>query len=79
LRQLEERGITVLERVPLVVGVGEYNEKYLEAKRDRMGHVLPDDETLSDRVSERQSLERQSSERQSLERQSVAGRSGSAL
>jgi 3,4-dihydroxy 2-butanone 4-phosphate synthase/GTP cyclohydrolase II len=50
LRQLEERGITVLERVPLVVGVGEFNEKYLEAKRDRMGHVLPDDETLGDQV-----------------------------
>ncbi|HEY5230738.1 MAG TPA: GTP cyclohydrolase II [Galbitalea sp.] len=50
LRQLEERGITVLERVPLVVGVGEFNEKYLEAKRDRMGHVLPDDETLSDQA-----------------------------
>jgi 3,4-dihydroxy 2-butanone 4-phosphate synthase / GTP cyclohydrolase II len=50
LRQLEERGITVLERVPLVVGVGEFNEKYLEAKRDRMGHVLPDDETLGGQV-----------------------------
>ena len=41
LRQLEERGITLVERVPLVVGVGEFNEAYLEAKRDRMGHVLP--------------------------------------
>jgi 3,4-dihydroxy 2-butanone 4-phosphate synthase/GTP cyclohydrolase II len=47
LRQLGERGIKVIERVPLVVGVGEFNEKYLEAKRDRMGHVLPDDETLA--------------------------------
>ncbi|MDQ1547072.1 MAG: 3,4-dihydroxy 2-butanone 4-phosphate synthase / cyclohydrolase [Actinomycetota bacterium] len=56
LRQLGERGITVLERVPLVVGVGEYNEKYLEAKRDRMGHVLPDDATLDGQVVERQSL-----------------------
>jgi 3,4-dihydroxy 2-butanone 4-phosphate synthase / GTP cyclohydrolase II len=46
LRQLSERGITVIDRVPLVVGVGEFNEKYLEAKRDRMGHVLPDDITL---------------------------------
>jgi 3,4-dihydroxy 2-butanone 4-phosphate synthase / GTP cyclohydrolase II len=69
LRQLEERGITVLERVPLVVGVGEFNEKYLEAKRDRMGHVLPDDETLGDQVLERQSLEPQS----------LAGRTGSSL
>nr|WP_194241555.1 GTP cyclohydrolase II [Galbitalea soli] len=50
LRQLEERGITVLDRVPLVVGVNEYNEAYLEAKRDRMGHVLPDTTELDDRV-----------------------------
>jgi 3,4-dihydroxy 2-butanone 4-phosphate synthase/GTP cyclohydrolase II len=50
LRQLKERGITVIERVPLVVGVGEFNEKYLEAKRDRMGHVLPDNNTLDGEV-----------------------------
>ena len=41
-RQLQERGVTVTELVPLVVGVGEFNEGYLEAKRDRMGHALPD-------------------------------------
>ncbi|MGB3910384.1 MAG: GTP cyclohydrolase II [Pseudolysinimonas sp.] len=45
-RQLEERGVTVSELVPLVVGVGEFNEGYLEAKRDRMGHALPDDVAL---------------------------------
>jgi 3,4-dihydroxy 2-butanone 4-phosphate synthase/GTP cyclohydrolase II len=50
LRQLQERGIVVTERVPLVVGVGEFNEKYLEAKRDRMGHVLPDNTTLGGQV-----------------------------
>jgi 3,4-dihydroxy 2-butanone 4-phosphate synthase/GTP cyclohydrolase II len=55
LRQLAERGITVTDRVPLVVGVGEYNERYLEAKRDRMGHVLPDDVTLEGRVLANQS------------------------
>ncbi len=41
LRQLRARGITVIEQIPLVVGVGVYNEQYLEAKRDRMGHILP--------------------------------------
>ncbi len=41
-RQLQERGVTVTELVPLVVGVGEFNEEYLKAKRDRMGHALPD-------------------------------------
>jgi 3,4-dihydroxy 2-butanone 4-phosphate synthase / GTP cyclohydrolase II len=59
LRQLGERGITVIERVPLVVGVGEFNEKYLEAKRDRMGHVLPDDATLDGQVLERQAVANQ--------------------
>ena len=42
MRQLEERGITVTERVPLVVGVGAFNEAYLETKRDRMGHAIAD-------------------------------------
>jgi len=46
LRQLGDRGVTVLEQVPLVVGVGTFNERYLEAKRDLMGHILPDNETL---------------------------------
>ncbi len=41
LRQLRARGITVTEQVPLVVGVGTFNEGYLGAKRDRMGHLLP--------------------------------------
>jgi 3,4-dihydroxy 2-butanone 4-phosphate synthase/GTP cyclohydrolase II len=45
-RQLEERGVTVTELVPLVVGVGEFNEGYLDAKRDRMGHALPTHEIL---------------------------------
>ncbi|WP_404312793.1 3,4-dihydroxy-2-butanone-4-phosphate synthase [Agrococcus terreus] len=39
--QLEAHGVPVTELVPLVVGVGEFNEHYLEAKRDRMGHRLP--------------------------------------
>jgi len=41
LRQLRDHGITVTAQVPLVVGVGEFNERYLEAKRDRMGHLIP--------------------------------------
>jgi 3,4-dihydroxy 2-butanone 4-phosphate synthase / GTP cyclohydrolase II len=40
IRQLEAHGISVEERVPLVVGVGTYNEAYLEAKRERMGHAI---------------------------------------
>ncbi|PPG49606.1 MULTISPECIES: GTP cyclohydrolase II [unclassified Rathayibacter] len=40
VRQLTDRGIVVAERVPLVVGVGAFNEGYLETKRDRMGHAF---------------------------------------
>ncbi|MBF4569908.1 GTP cyclohydrolase II [Plantibacter sp. VKM Ac-2880] len=39
-RQLTNHGIAVSERVPLVVGVGLFNEGYLETKRDRMGHSI---------------------------------------
>ncbi|MDP9028310.1 MAG: hypothetical protein M3N46_12325, partial [Actinomycetota bacterium] len=49
-RQLRERGITVTELVPLVVGVGEFNEGYLETKRDKMGHALPSDDVLESKV-----------------------------
>jgi 3,4-dihydroxy 2-butanone 4-phosphate synthase/GTP cyclohydrolase II len=41
LRQLRERGITITEQVPLVVGISPQNELYLETKRDRLGHILP--------------------------------------
>ena len=41
-RQLVQHGIEVLDSVPLVVGVGAFNEGYLDTKRDRMGHELPD-------------------------------------
>lgn len=39
--QLTERGIDVIERVPIIVGVGEFNEGYLDAKGARMGHIIP--------------------------------------
>ncbi|HEY8589458.1 MAG TPA: GTP cyclohydrolase II [Naasia sp.] len=38
--QLEAHGIRVRERVPLIVGVTPFNEGYLNAKRDRMGHEI---------------------------------------
>lgn len=42
-KQLETHGMTVSELVPLLVGVGEFNQDYLDAKRDRMGHRIPAD------------------------------------
>jgi len=50
-RQLAERGVEVDELVPLVVGVGEHNEGYLDAKRDRMGHALPSHQALVERLT----------------------------
>ncbi|WP_253945737.1 bifunctional 3,4-dihydroxy-2-butanone-4-phosphate synthase/GTP cyclohydrolase II [Nocardioides sp. zg-DK7169] len=39
---LEEYGIAVAERVPLTPHPNDHNLAYLLAKRDRMGHLLPD-------------------------------------
>ena len=39
---LEEAGIPVTETVPLIVGLAAQNKGYLEAKRERMGHIIPD-------------------------------------
>ena len=50
-RQLEERGVIVRELVPLVVGVSEDNEGYLDTKRDRMGHALPTHEVLDEALT----------------------------
>lgn len=41
-RQLSAHGLTVDEILPLLVEPGEFNHGYLDAKRDRMGHRLPE-------------------------------------
>lgn len=41
IRNLEDYGITVAERVPLTPHPNDHNLAYLLTKRDRMGHVLP--------------------------------------
>ena len=38
---LSELGVTVTDRLPLVVSTTEHTVAYLAAKRDRMGHDLP--------------------------------------
>jgi 3,4-dihydroxy 2-butanone 4-phosphate synthase/GTP cyclohydrolase II len=40
--QLEQHGVTVAERVPLIVGIDAANSGYLSAKALRMGHIIPD-------------------------------------
>lgn len=39
IKELNELGLNVVERVPLYVGVNPHNEGYLETKRKRMGHL----------------------------------------
>ena len=41
--QLIQNGINIVERMPLVVGVGELNLQYLTTKIDRMGHEIGDE------------------------------------
>jgi 3,4-dihydroxy 2-butanone 4-phosphate synthase/GTP cyclohydrolase II len=33
--------VQVVDQVPIVSAANEHNEKYLETKRDKMGHHLP--------------------------------------
>ena len=40
IEQLQKYGINVVERVPLIVGVGDSNRSYLETKAERMGHSI---------------------------------------
>ena len=39
-KQLQEYGINVVERVPLIVGVVNENRDYLQTKAERMGHEI---------------------------------------
>jgi len=48
--QLRNLGLDVVEQVPLIVGVGPNNHQYLETKRDRMGHIIGEQE-LSDALA----------------------------
>ncbi len=40
INYLQELGIEVVDREPILVGVNPYNNDYLNVKRDRMGHLL---------------------------------------
>ena len=44
VNQLKKYNINVVERMPLVVGVGEHNRKYLETKIEKMGHEIKEDD-----------------------------------
>lgn len=49
--QLRELGLEIVEQVPLLVGVGPNNHQYLSTKRDRMGHLIAEDD-LTDALAQ---------------------------
>jgi GTP cyclohydrolase II len=44
IRHLEQHGIQVVHRTPLIVGVTEQNRDYLATKGERMGHHIKDED-----------------------------------
>jgi 3,4-dihydroxy 2-butanone 4-phosphate synthase / GTP cyclohydrolase II len=51
VHQLRELGLDIVEQVPLLVGVGPNNHQYLETKRDRMGHIIAEQD-LADALAQ---------------------------
>ena len=51
VKQLRELGLDIVEQVPLLVGVGPNNHQYLETKRDRMGHLIAEQD-LADALAQ---------------------------
>ena len=49
--QLRGLGLEIVEQVPLLVGVGPNNHQYLSTKRDRMGHIIAE-EDLTDAIAQ---------------------------
>jgi 3,4-dihydroxy 2-butanone 4-phosphate synthase/GTP cyclohydrolase II len=36
---LEGHGLKIVERVPIIIPPGEFNRRYMETKREKMGHL----------------------------------------
>jgi len=41
---LEGYGLKIVERVPLVIHPNEHDRRYMETKKEKMGHILSDEE-----------------------------------
>jgi GTP cyclohydrolase II len=44
IKELEECGIVVTKRIPLVISPTKYDELYLQTKKEKFGHLLEDEE-----------------------------------
>lgn len=42
---LEGYGLSIVERVPLIIAANDHNQRYLRTKADRMGHEIPSDQS----------------------------------
>jgi 3,4-dihydroxy 2-butanone 4-phosphate synthase/GTP cyclohydrolase II len=51
VNQLRALGLEIVDQVPLLVGVGPNNHQYLSTKRDRMGHIIAE-EDLADALAQ---------------------------
>ena len=45
---LEKYGLKIIERVPLIIEPTEYNKKYLNTKRDKLGHLFDKEGVVRD-------------------------------
>lgn len=43
---LSSYGLSVVERIPLVIGLTEENRRYLKTKKEKMGHLFDDEEGI---------------------------------
>ena len=48
IAQLEQHGLTVTKRVPLILPTNAHNERYMDTKRARTGHLLEDQDSAAD-------------------------------
>jgi 3,4-dihydroxy 2-butanone 4-phosphate synthase/GTP cyclohydrolase II len=40
IKGLDEHGIEVVETVPIQLPTGEHNKRYMETKKEKLGHLL---------------------------------------
>lgn len=48
MQTMIDHGINVVERLPLVVGKNKHNQHYLSVKRNKLDHMLTDEQLKSD-------------------------------
>ncbi len=44
IKELEECGIIITKRIPLIISPTKYNEAYLQTKKEKFGHLLSEEE-----------------------------------